>query len=294
MKDTLIQWCDSTVSPTTGCSGCELFNHERKSCYAGVMHERRLAKTLPNLYAKDFLEVRLAPGRMAKAAAWPDLTGQDRPDKPWLNGMPRVIFVSDMSDALSQGVPFQYLRDEIVEVVESPAGRRHIWMWLTKQPYRMECFARTLDRWPANLWAGTSVTTQGTTTRIQNVLKVPAARHFVSAEPMWESIDLHARELLCRDYPDGITVGKYLDLVILGGESGPLAKPFDVEWARSLVQQCRETKTAAFVKQLGAKPYRVEPCKDFDFKPVDLKLKDHHGGDWSEWPEDLRVREFPA
>jgi hypothetical protein len=68
-KGTDIQWCDDTVNPTTGCSGCELWVPGKGGpCYAGNQHERRLAKALPGLYDPVFTNVRLAPGRTAEAA----------------------------------------------------------------------------------------------------------------------------------------------------------------------------------------------------------------------------------
>jgi protein gp37 len=73
---TNIEWCDSTVNPTTGCDGCELWAGDVRACYAGNLHESRLALTLPQLYAENFTDVRLAPGRMAAAAGWSDLRGK--------------------------------------------------------------------------------------------------------------------------------------------------------------------------------------------------------------------------
>lgn len=301
-QHTNIQWCDSTCNCTAGCCGCELWIRGKGgSCYAGAIHTRfSPSKSYPG----SFDEISLHPGRMAQAAKWSDLRGKKRPDKPWLDGQPRIVFVSDMSDALSPGIPFEFLKAEIVDNVSSDLGKRHIWMWLTKFPKRMVEFSRWLETehrifWPANLWAGTSVTSDKTTGRIADLMDVRARIHFVSAEPLWGEIDLNRRELLCKDYPDGITIGKYLDLVIVGGESGPQAKPMDVEWVRSLIQQCRETNTAAFCKQLGAKPYEIIP----ESSPweacnravaYDLNFKDSHGGNWNEWPADLKVRQFPT
>src|SRR5436305_1247031 len=83
------QWCDDTVNSTSGCDGCELKVSGRDgSCYAVPIHQGRLARSFPELYSPDFHEIRLIPGRMAKAAARSDLRGKDRPDKPWLNGLP--------------------------------------------------------------------------------------------------------------------------------------------------------------------------------------------------------------
>ena len=80
---TKIQWCDSTVNPTMGCDGCELWNGERKTCYAGMLH-LRYGKNNSG-FASTFEDVTQYPGRMQKAARWSDLTGTSRPGKPWLN-----------------------------------------------------------------------------------------------------------------------------------------------------------------------------------------------------------------
>lgn len=90
-----------------------------------------------------------------------------------------------------------------------------------------------------------------------------------------------------------------LDWLIYGGESGAHARPADVAWARSTVEQCRAAQVPVFVKQLGAAVYETErfyserasPPETFEQMP--MRLKDKKGGDWLEWPEDLRVREFP-
>jgi protein gp37 len=250
--------------------------------YAGNQHERRLAKVHPRLYDRVFTNVRLAPGRMARAARWGDLTGRLRPDKPkqpgklWLDGMPRMVFVSDMSDAPSKDVPFEYLHDEIIANVASDKGRRHVWLWLTKLPRRMAEFAGWLDgrgvAWPDNLWAGTSLTSRKVLRRIDDLKRVPARVRFLSVEPQWQEIELPAR--LPR-----------IDWGIQGGQSGSDATPFDIAWARSVRDQCRAAGTAYFLKQLGAHPVG---------DGVRLDLKDSHGGTWEEWPVDIRIREVPS
>src|SRR5690242_4986762 len=152
-EKTGIQWCNSTVNPTMGCDGCELWEPGRGICYAGLDHERKAGRN-PG-YAPTFEEVTRFPGRMKKAAAWRSLAGMARLDKPWLDGLPRLIFVSDMSDALSLAVSFEYLEDEVISTVESAAGRQHRWLWLTKRPARMREFSSWLQRpWPPNLWVG--------------------------------------------------------------------------------------------------------------------------------------------
>ena len=76
----------------------------------------------------------MIPGRMETAARAPSLAGQIRPDKPWLNGLPRLIFISDMSDALSEDVTFEYLETEVIDAVAGDRGSEHNWLWLTKRP----------------------------------------------------------------------------------------------------------------------------------------------------------------
>lgn len=303
---TLIHWADTTANPTTGCDGCELWGKANRHCYAGRLHEGRLAKTLPTLYAADFHEVRLAPGRMAKAAALSDLRGTARPDKPWLDGMPRMIFPGDMADIFSKDVPFTYLKEELIDVATSSKGIRHIYMALTKRPSRMVEFAQWLHNWgwewPANVWAGASVTTQKTVdNRIPHLLRVPDAVRFLSVEPMLGPIDLTpwlgwSGERMTAAWPM-VWVAPRVDLVIFGGESGPDARPCDLAWIRDGVRQCKAAGVSAFVKQLGANPVDTTPpppgsssTNDFDRR---IRLRDSHGGDWSEWPEDLRVREMP-
>ena len=112
MQTTKIQWCDSTINGSSGCDGCELWNNKNRNCYAGIMHETRLAKSLPDFYTAHFSEVRMIPGRYARAANWKDLTGLARPEKPWLDGKPRHIFVGDMADTFSKAVTTEYLKQE--------------------------------------------------------------------------------------------------------------------------------------------------------------------------------------
>lgn len=306
-ESTAIQWCDSTVNPSSGCQGCELKIPGRKgTCYAVPIHENRLAKSFPDKYAADFHEIRLVPGRMAEAAGWSDLAGKPRPKKPWLSGMPRIVFVGDMGDLFSRDVPFEFIRDEVFAAIASAKGSRHLWMLLTKQPRRLADFsawhAAQGLHWPANLICGTSVTTQATTGRVGDLLGVPGPL-FVSAEPLRERITL--RPFLGSG---GVS------LVIAGGESGDGSMPCDFAWLRSLRDECREAGVSYFCKQVGSKPYgdwkhgdpptyhlsqmragmlktsvEVNQCKNGRWN-----LRDGHGGDWSEWPTDLRIRQFPA
>lgn len=93
--------------------------------------------------------------------------------------------------------------------------------------------------------------------------------------------------------PDEFSALPGLDWIIVAGESGPGARPFDVAWARSTVEQCRSAKVACFVKQLGAQPFEQDTMPDGTRWHRLLRLGSRKGADMSEWPEDLRVREMP-
>lgn len=274
-KNTAIQWCDSTVNPTMGCDGCELWSKSKRTCYAGLLHTRFGGHTKG--YAPTFEQVTEFPGRMAEAAAWSDLRETVRPNKPWLNGLPRLIFVSDMSDALSLSVSFEYLRDEIIENVISPKGQRHCWLWLTKRPERMAKFGAWIAAqgyaWPKNLWAGTSITDQKSTSRVKHLLKVGDADtiRFLSVEPQVEPLDL------TQWIPQ-------IDWLLHGGESGHGARTFQVDWAVELIDLCREHRVPFFLKQLGS---IVEQ------NGKRLTFADSHAGDWTEWAPAIAVRECP-
>ena len=249
-------------------------------CYAHQQHMMRGTDVLNNDkqtnsgFAPQFEQVTKFEGRTTKAALMSDLYGEYRKNKPWLDYLPRVIFVSDMADLLSEAIDFKYIKQEVIDIVTTKAGKRHIWLWLTKMPKRMEEFAKWLKQqggsWPDNLVAMTTVTSQQTAFRVEQLLKVPAKIRGLSVEPLWEKVTLPL---------------KGIDWCIVGGQSGAGSKKeFDLAWIDSLKSQCKKTKTALFVKQLGASPVK---------KKEPIKLKDKHGGDWSEWPTEYQIREMP-
>lgn len=191
--------------------------------------------------------------------------------------------------------------------------------------------------WPLpNVWLGVSVEDQKTAdARIPFLLETPAAIRWVSYEPALEQVDF-SRFLwpTCWHWeagygspqaaieagawaekkPQSLVLAErtFLDWIVVGGESGHDARPFDVGWARQAVRHCRESATPVFVKQLGAIPVDAGAAGPMcSFMPYDividdggprhgesilqslLRLKDRKGGDMEEWPRDLRVREWP-
>lgn len=243
---------------------------ESAVCYAGLQHVLRAGH--PG-FADEFGVPKLFAGRMASAAGWSAPSDKEIEMKPWLQAAQRLIFISDMGDALSRNVDFEFLRREVIEAVTTPKGSRHIWLWLSKRPSRMAEFAAwLLDQetpWPENLVPMTTVTSMRTIARVDELRKIPARVRGLSCEPLWEPLHLDL---------EGI------DWVIVGGGSDTLAPEFHVEWAHDLREQCAAVGTAFFLKQLGRHPFVAGTA---------LKLKDGHGGDWREWDKSWRVREIP-
>lgn len=164
--------------------------------------------------------------------------------------------------------------------------------------------------WPLpNVWLGVSVEDQETADeRIPVLLELPAAIRWVSYEPALGPVDFR-RWMSGRESIPGVIapsvgfrVAPRLDWIVVGGESGPRARPFDLAWARSVIAQGRAAGVPVFVKQVGAKPIITEDITEvlrlrcghtIANQIATLRLRDRKGGDPAEWPEDLRVREWP-
>lgn len=180
------------------------------------------------------------------------------------------------------------------------------------------------QRWPfplPNVWLGVSVENQATADeRIPLLLQAPAAVRFVSAEPLLGPVDFDVPwppDFPLGTDPNGDTFDAlrfddcnslarlgHLDWVIVGGESGPGARACDVAWVRSIKGQCLAADVPVFIKQLGSRPFVVEGSRDAQEWSASgasavmddcggIHAKDKKGGDMAEWPEDLRVREWP-
>lgn len=234
---------------------------------------------------------------------------------------PRV-FCASLADWLDEEVPAEWLGDLLTLIHKTP---NLDWLLLTKRPenFRTRLLAARstirpdpldmtdrIDAWledtriPLNVWLGVSVEDQTRADeRIPILLSIPAKVRFLSCEPLLGPVDL--KPFAPFSVAHGLTLtdsGKYfggIQWAIIGGESGPNARPCNVEWIRSLVSQCRDAGVAPFVKQLGTS---VVVGGDDDFSDggqymgenrYRKELADKKGGDMAEWPEDLRVREFP-
>ncbi len=270
----------------------------------------------------------------------------ERLDAPLREQKPQRYFVDSMADLFHEAVP-DLLLDRVF--LRMALARRHTFLVLTKRPERMRAYcAKALGEsgldinaeldhvaplltpaeraeacaWalryqfgpepPPNIWLGTSVEDQAAADeRIPHLLATPAAVRFLSCEPLLGPVWLGPAFLGGR-LDGAISFAKKIDWVIVGGESGPRARPMDLAWARSLVAQCRAAGVAPFVKQLGRMPFdggmtlpgqhwTEEQQKAAEWITVPgysayqraLHLRDRKGGDMDEWPEDLRVRELP-
>jgi protein gp37 len=253
---------------------------EKVKCYAAILHLNK-AMSLRNPhrqansgYAPTFEQIRQYAGRAQKMARSSDLFGRSHLDKPWAEGLPRLIFVGDMGDMFARRSDFEFLNDDLMAAIKSVEGQRHLWLLLTKRPQNMAAFAHQYGAFPANVCCMTTVTSQETLHRIDDLRLVDCSMRGLSVEPLWERLPAGALNL------------QGIHWLIAGGESGAKArcKPFHLEWAQELRDICRQSGVAYFLKQLGSNAF---------LNGESVALANRHGGDWQEWPEDLRVREFP-
>ncbi len=136
-----------------------------------------------------------------------------------------------------------------------------------------------------HVWIGTSIENQKTANeRITHLLQIPAKVRFLSVEPLLNEIDFL-----------GVLLEQGIDWVIVGGESGPGARPCDIDWIRDIMRQCQAAEVPVFVKQLGANAVEHLRGVRSPASPSTWlgRVQDPKGGDPSEWPEDLQARQFP-
>ena len=221
-----IEWTDETWNPVTGCTrvspGCD-------HCYMFTMYPRLRAMKVQG-YERAPGEVQLLPERLDVPLKW---------------AKKRRVFVNSMSDVFHPRVPFDFVLRMFEVMRQASDDRGHIFQVLTKRPGRAVAwwtkYGNRFDNiWPPNVWIGTSVESQKYAPRITVLARLPAPIRFVSAEPLLEAVDLS-------QWLDSGAV----QWLIVGGESGPGARPMSLEWARDLRDQSHEAGVAFFLKQLG-------------------------------------------
>jgi protein gp37 len=301
-----IQWTTHTFNPWIGCTrvsrACDECYADRGSRRLGAQHGLKLW---------DEGSSRFFTG----ASYWKQPATWNR--KAARAGVRARVFCASYADVFEDRPELLVPRARLFGVVADTPWLD--WLFLTKRPQNADFMWRVAQigerpglalveesPWLPNIWLGTTV--EGEDERKQRVwelAKVPAVVRFVSCEPLLE-LPYFGRDLMicenwktedslqgppwCPPWPKfkwkaqalvGAGYRRPFDWMIIGGESGPKARPFDPDWARNLVAQCRAAGVAPFVKQMGE-------------NPVGLKLRDRHGGEWDEWPEDLRIREYPV
>lgn len=229
-----IEWTESTWNPVTGCTK---ISEGCRNCYAARMAHRLHAMGNPR-YANKF-----------------DVTlHEDLVDLPLLWRTPKRIFVNSMSDLYHNDVPIEFIRN----VFETMAAAHwHTFQILTKRPDRLVQIAEELP-WPPNVWQGVSVEDQRVAHRISKLRQVPAQIRFLSVEPLIGPL-----------YNMDLTG---IHWVIVGGESGPGARPMEAEWVKDIRDQCRNSNVAFFFKQWGGVRKHVTG-RELD------------GRTWDEYPE---------
>lgn len=336
MKESKIEWTDATWNPVRGCSrispGCV-------NCYA----ERMAARfSKPGMWAEGLAKM---------TPSGPRWTGklslvEEKLEDPIRWKEPKRIFVNSTSDLFHELIEEWWI-DEVFGVMAACSW--HTFQVLTKRPERMQAYMAdptTMERvsavmagiidehvdpcnrkkgdmratapslgfegdgWPLkNVWLGTSVEDQGSAeARIPLLWQTPAAVRFLSCEPLLQRLELR-RHLWNGD--------KALDWVIVGGESGPGARPCRANWVRAIVTHCSTAGIPVFVKQLGAHVidqndagfdgherdnwpdgtetdrWDLDPSRQYQGADARILLTHAKGGNMEEWPLDLRVREFP-
>lgn len=331
-ESTGISWTDHTANFWWGCQrvspGCE-------HCYAEFLAVTR--RKLPVWGPPKTTE------RQRMKEVWKDVPRWNHDAAR--GGVRRRMFVSSMADIFEDHPMVAPWRAEALALLER-CDALDVQL-LTKRPQNIRAMVpeHWLRAWPEHIWIGTTVEDQKRADeRIPHLLQVPARVRFLSCEPMLEAVDLDpptcprcgGHEAGTGDdgatpfcVPCGVSDGngeemgygawlgpcaderqRGISWVIVGGESGPGARPFDLAWARSIVEQCRDAGVAVFVKQMGDSPTQTtEECPTGGACGLDecgmgcrykqsverrTRFKAHHGADPSEWPADLRVQEFPG
>lgn len=257
MENSNISWTDHTFNLAWGCSkvspGCA-------HCYADDLAGRYGF----DVWGKD------KGRRVLSDAYWK--TPYKWEKRAAATGTPEFVFCSSMADVFEDHPTINEQRERLWKLIDQTPHL--IWLLLTKRPENILYFSplRYLNHPPANVWYGTSVENQHwASERIPVLLKVPAARRFISYEPALKLVDFtqiacpngpHGNNgycnLCCNDYNpqmfgyiDALQMG--IDWIIMGGESGPKARPMQLEWARNVRDQCKAAGVDFWFKQVGGR-----------------------------------------
>lgn len=289
-KDTGISWCDHTFNPWWGCTkvsaGCA-------NCYAETTATRWGHKVWGENTARRFF----GDKHWAEPIAWNAAAKRD--------GVRRRVFCGSMCDVFEARADLTLPRFKLWNLIASTPSLN--WLLLTKRPENAH-WSKFLPwsrgkEWE-NVWIGTTCENQEMADlRIPQLLSIPAKIRFLSCEPLLGPIDItHTNDgrfvtqlnghylIDCHADPKSAVTHATLDWVIVGGESGSKARTYDMGWAAAIIRQCKDAGVAVFHKQVGSNA--VFGCGD-DLGGYPFNGEHRSGADPAEWPEDLRVQEFP-
>jgi protein gp37 len=213
MNRSSIEWTTVTWNPVTGCTKV---SPGCDHCYAETFAERW--RGVPNHPYQNGFDLQLRPDRLLQPLHWKK---------------PSHVFVNSMSDLFHVGIPEAYIREVFGVMAEA---RQHIFQILTKRAERMERLMRRIPT-SSNVWIGVSVESPRYYSRIQHLRRTDAAIRFLSCEPLLANLP---------QLPLG-----GIDWVIVGGESGPGARPMDARWVVDIKEQCEAQGVPFFFKQWG-------------------------------------------
>lgn len=286
-QNSTIGWCDHTFNPWIGCSkvsdGC-------KNCYAESQTYPRVSKArgLP-LWGKDEARHRTSVDNWDQVNRWNRKAKNEREDAEQ-DGRPHQrprVFCASLADIFEDHPALHVWRADLWELIL--ATTELDWMLLTKRPENIRRMVprEWLDNWPVHVWVGASCENQDAADRrIPHLLRVPAPVRFLSCEPLLGPIKIQLEYLApFVDNDPGLRLTPRIDWVIAGGESGPNARPCQIEWIADIVAQCKAAGVRCFVKQLGSNAWDGG-------KRIKLSGK---GGDPTEWPAACKEwpREWP-
>lgn len=300
-----IGWTRSTFNPWMGCDrvseGC-------KFCYAETLVTTRMRLNVWGP-ARSSSRRRTAASTWDQVRSW-NRKAADPAQRPWR------VFTASLADVFEDHPQLPPWRRELFELIESCPNL--VWLLLTKRPqYIRDMVPPSWITAPLpNVWYGATVETQARAAeRVPALLSMPAAHRFLSCEPLLEPVflnrswlgqgtepivgrcvsaegsPLHSPDTECIHCGWGMP---RIDWVIVGGESGPAARPFGENWALLMTRSCQAAGVPVFVKQVGDQPWRAVDQEDSLFpREFSWSPRSRGGTDPAEWPVELRVQEFP-
>jgi len=241
MDKTKIDWCDSSWNPITGCL------HDCQYCYARSMVKRFGEESLGG---EALVELETPVRKYgSKVTPYPygfTPTFHKYRLNDYLNKKGRNIFVCSMSDLFGDWVPIGWI-EEIFDYCK--ASQQHNYLFLTKNPKRYSDLDFKLDN---NIWLGTTINTLEDRQRAWDLCTFTdkTTNRFLSIEPIHGEISLNSLELLHKDYRSKYTIGRYIDWVIIGAETGNRKNKIAPkrEWIEAIVNECKAAEVPVFMK----------------------------------------------